>query len=605
MMLDARYAESLSSIADAQKDAGIAWGKEVAQQIIALRADDGSKDVVAHESPEGAGYWEPTPPAFANPLLPQWPGADPWAMHEGDQFRPDAPPSLTSQEYTDAFNEVKAYGEKESTVRTEEQTNIAKFWASGTGTLTPPGQWQEIAQFIAEEKNLSPLETAKMFASLSVALADAAIAAWDTKYAYDNWRPVTGIAQAQNDGNPDTQAQAGWTPLLTTPPFPDYISGHSTFSAAAASVLAEYLGTDAVSFKAFSDAYPNAAREFTSLMDAAEEAGQSRIYGGIHWQFANQAGLATGEALGQYVGENFFLKQAFATAGDDVYYSTATSERVVNGLEGSDFMLGNVQSDKLYGGSGQDSLYGYNGDDWLNGDVGNDQLSGEEGNDDIRGGVGADMVWAGNGNDSVNGGDDSDTISGDMGDDLLLGGKGNDVLCGDGGHDILAGGDGDDAVWGWEGDDKLAGDAGNDILGGDAGTDTLHGGIGNDTLYGGSDNDNLNGQDGDDLLSGGEGNDWINASLGNDTLWGGAGEDTFSFTMLAQAASSKLADFSLTEDTLTFAADMLTGIAATQDAVRALFVTDGNGIAATIGNRTLHIDGLSLVDVGQINIDIV
>lgn len=603
-MLDAKFADTRAILGNnASTQAGIAYGKDVAEQMVASRAGDGATAVVAHESADGVGYWEPTAPAFAAPLLPQWPSVTPWAMHAGDQFRPDAPPALTSQAYTDAFKEVRDLGAINSTVRTAEQTDIARFWASGSGTLTPPGQWQEIAQDIATTRGLSTLETAKMFASLSVALADAAIAAWDAKYAYDNWRPITGIAQADADGNPLTEADPSWRPLLTTPPFPDYISGHSTFSAAAAHVLASYLGTDVVTFQAFSDAFSNSARAFTSLMAAAEEAGQSRIYGGIHWQFANQGGLATGSALGDFVGENFFGRQEFATTGNDEHYITATGTRVVSALAGDDFMLGNVQSDKLYGGEGSDTLFGFSGDDWLNGDAGNDALGGESGDDDIRAGLGHDTVWAGTGNDSINGGAGNDTISGDDGDDFIFGGDGSDVICGDNGYDILSGGNDDDTLWGWLGNDKLSGDAGNDLLGGDGGDDQLTGGAGNDTLFGDVGNDSLHGGDGNDVLSGGAGNDVLAASAGVDVMFGGTGADIFSFAALSAPAITTIADFSIGDDSLRLSQGALGS--ATWASISAAAQQTDSGVDVTFGNHTVHLSNLQLADLARIGLEVV
>lgn len=603
-MLDSQYAQSLSTLGNsAQTQAGLAYGASVANEVIALRANDGSTASVSYTPPDGPGFWEPTPPAFAPGLLPQWPNVTPWTLHEGDQFRPDAPPALTSQEYTDAFNEVKALGAINSTVRTPEQTDIARFWASGAGTLTPPGQWQEIAQDIATTRGLSTLETAKMLASLSVALADAAIAAWDTKYAYNNWRPVTAIAQADIDGNPLTEADPNWRPLLTTPPFPDYISGHSTFSSAGAAVLASYLGTDAVTFKAFSDAFPDSARAFTSLMQAAQEAGQSRIYGGIHWQFANQVGLQTGAAVGNFVGNNFFGRQEFETNGNDVHYSTATGTRVVSALAGDDFMLGNIQSDKLYGGEGSDTLFGFAGDDWLNGDAGNDALGGETGNDAIRAGLGNDTVWGGTGSDTINGGAGDDTISADDGDDVVIGGDGRDVLCGDEGNDLLSGGNDDDTLWGWNGDDTLAGNAGNDLLGGDAGNDQLSGGDGNDSLFGDVGNDTLSGDVGDDLVSGGAGNDVLAASAGSDVMVGGAGADIFSFAALNVAADTTIADFAVGVDSLRISQ------AALGDASWASIISGATqtatGVDVTFGNHSVHLSNLQLADLARIAVEVV
>ncbi|WP_044172109.1 vanadium-dependent haloperoxidase, partial [Kamptonema formosum] len=147
-------------------------------------------------------------------------------------------------------------------------------------------------------------EDARMFALLNIALADAGIVAWDAKYAYDFWRPVTAIHQADTDGNPQTAADITWDPLIGTPPFPEYVSGHSTFSGAADAVLTELFG-DNFNFTTTSIGLPGVERQFDSFSDAASEAGMSRIYGGIHFLSANEDGLAAGRSLGHYVVENF------------------------------------------------------------------------------------------------------------------------------------------------------------------------------------------------------------------------------------------------------------------------------------------------------------
>jgi membrane-associated phospholipid phosphatase len=284
---------------------GAAVGKQAADAILAARAHDGSGATVTYTPGTGPGQWQPTPPAFAAAILPQWPNVTPFTMTSGAQFRPAPPPALTSAAYTAAFDEVKAFGAANSTVRTPEQTLIAKFWADGTGTATPPGHWNEIAQTVARTRHTTLEQNARLFALLDLALADAGIVAWDCKYADSFWRPVTAIRAADTDGNPQTTADPTWTRLLPTPAFPSYISGHSTFSATAAAVLANFFGTDRITFTTTSNAVPGAPRTFTSFSAAAAEAGQSRIYGGIHWQFDNQAGLACGRALGRYVAAHF------------------------------------------------------------------------------------------------------------------------------------------------------------------------------------------------------------------------------------------------------------------------------------------------------------
>jgi len=299
---DAAQVTSLSAIPNGPaKTLGIAWGESVAGQILDLRAHDHSGDVVTAYLPTGALWWERTPPALADPLLPNWPAVTPWGIPSAAQLRPDPPPIPASAEYTAAYEEVRLLGRVDSPLRTPEQTQIALFWADGGGTATPPGHWIVIAQGVSSSQHLTLIQNARLFALVGIAVADAGIVAWDAKYHYNDWRPITGIQKADTDGNPNTPQDTTWSPLIATPPFPSYISGHSTFSSAAARILALFLSTDTFSFSTTSDGLPGVQRSFTSFSQAAAEAGQSRIYGGIHWQYDNQAGLAAGRAIAEQV----------------------------------------------------------------------------------------------------------------------------------------------------------------------------------------------------------------------------------------------------------------------------------------------------------------
>jgi hypothetical protein len=315
---DAALRDSLAAIPDGPAEQmGIAVGRYTANKVLLARRNDGSDAVVPYAPGGDPGDWQPTPPALAASLFPQWPDVKPFAMTGAGQFRPPAPPPLTSADYAAAFNEVKGLGGDgvtTPTARTPEQTLIARFWADGAGTETPPGHWNTIAQGVAADRGTSLVENARLFALLNIALADAAIGAWDCKYEFDYWRPVTAIRAADVDGNPDTAADPTWAPLLVTPAFPTYTSGHSTFSAAGAAVLAAFFGTDAVPFTTGSDAMPGQTRTFPGFSSAAAEAGRSRIYGGIHFEFDNQAGLASGRALGEYVVDNFLTPVARLSA---------------------------------------------------------------------------------------------------------------------------------------------------------------------------------------------------------------------------------------------------------------------------------------------------
>ncbi|WFU21156.1 Ig-like domain-containing protein [Bradyrhizobium sp. CB1717] len=305
--LDQKLAADLADIPEGDdKAAGLSFGRAVADAVIALRDHDGWDAFVTYNAEGAPGQWVPTPPMFDVPLGPQWGSLTPFALQTGDQFRPGAPPSLDSAEYAAAFDEVMRLGSATSSERTAEQTQIARFWADGLGSFTPSGHWNAIATEAAQAEGLSLSDSARMLAMLNIGLADAGIAAWDAKYFYGSWRPITAIRRADEDGNPETTADPTWQPLLLTPAFPEYISGHSTYSATAATILSGVFGDYA--FSTTSIGLPGVTRSFDSFDDAAAEAGQSRIYGGIHFQFANIAGQATGRLIGDWVLDAFSVE---------------------------------------------------------------------------------------------------------------------------------------------------------------------------------------------------------------------------------------------------------------------------------------------------------
>jgi membrane-associated phospholipid phosphatase len=302
---DTTLATDLVGIPPGQAGQGSAVGHDVAGQILNSRSSDGSSAVVPYTPGTNPGDWQPTPPAFLPALSPQWALVTPFAMTSGSQFRPPPPPALTSTAYATAFNEVKSLGRIDSTTRTADQTQIALFWKDAAGTAYAFGHWNEIAEGVSVDQGLGIVDDARLFALLNIATADALIACWDAKYTYNFWRPITAIQFAGDSAiNPATTSDPTWTPLIVTPNFPSYMSAHSTVSGAAAAVLTALFGPD-YSFTAGSDGLPGVTRSFTSFTAAAEEAGQSRIYGGIHYQFDNQAGLATGGALAQFVFQGF------------------------------------------------------------------------------------------------------------------------------------------------------------------------------------------------------------------------------------------------------------------------------------------------------------
>ena len=285
-LIDEAYVDRMVQVPDgASKSAGIALGLASAQGILLSRSADrsGAETLTAKDIP---GSWVPTPPNFAAPLLPSWGAVIPFSMTQPAQFRKSGPPALDSTAWLEALDEVRRIGGIDSTERTAAQTEIADFWADGPATSTPPGHWNRIALGICDSQGLSFYQRARLMALLNIVMADAAIAAWDMKYHYYFWRPVTALAEVDPD----------WRSLIVTPPFPEYVSGHSTFSGAAAELLSLYFKRDALAFDSTTDE-GSLTRHYEGFAAAAREAGMSRIYGGIHFGFSSRDGLLTGREI--------------------------------------------------------------------------------------------------------------------------------------------------------------------------------------------------------------------------------------------------------------------------------------------------------------------
>jgi hypothetical protein len=302
--LDADYAAELAKVADSPaKDKGVSIGNEVAVDLLASRARDGSNVAPPPFVPGTApGDFRPTAPNFPTAVFTTWGQVTPFVLDSASQFRPPAPQPLTSDAYTDAINEVQQVGSATSTTRTPEQTQIGEFW-------NPPIQnfWNQIAETVALAHHSDLATTARLFAALNLSFADSAIAFYDAKYTYQVWRPVTAIRLADTDDNPDTAGDPNWLPLAgNTPADPSYPGAHSTISAAGADVLANFFG-DHQSFSVTSPALPGVTRSFTSFSAAADEAGVSRIYAGVHTRLDHIAGLTLGHDVANFVLHNALL----------------------------------------------------------------------------------------------------------------------------------------------------------------------------------------------------------------------------------------------------------------------------------------------------------
>jgi hypothetical protein len=301
--LDAAYSTSLAQIPDGKaKTRGIAFGTLAANTLIAMRTNDGRNAPVFFTQTPAPGVWRPTPPAFAPMAVPWMGGVIPLMLRSGAQFgEPGPPPALTSDRYTRDFNEVKALGSATSTVRTAAQTSTALFF-SGNAAV----QFNAALRDQMNVRHLDIVDAARMFAAVDMSEADAIISAWHTKYLYGFWRPITAIQLADTDGNPATTADPTWTPLLTTPPYPDYVSGYSTLTGAFTRALEDVLDTEHLQLTLISTAVPGAVRGYDSGSSLRSDVIDARVWLGIHFRTADTGGVEMGERVADWALDHYF-----------------------------------------------------------------------------------------------------------------------------------------------------------------------------------------------------------------------------------------------------------------------------------------------------------
>lgn len=288
-------------------NAGIVWGQTVATSILAIRSTDGFSPppppfvgVLGIEtSPAAVGVWRPTPLVNAFGAGPQFATMTPWVLLRPSQFRLPPPLALDSAEYAAEYNELKTMGVYNGSGRTSDQSELALFWAGNT-----PLFWNRIAADFSASHSLSLTQNARLFARLNLSMADAGIACWDSKYRYVFWRPITAIREGDLDGNASTDPDVAWVPWLDffpagTPPHPEYPSGHSTVSGAAAYILAAEFG-DNTPFSVTSEVRPG-TRSFASFSAAVAEIADARVFGGIHFRISCVRGNSLGQSVAGYI----------------------------------------------------------------------------------------------------------------------------------------------------------------------------------------------------------------------------------------------------------------------------------------------------------------
>ena len=310
-IVDSAYTAALAKVPDGpSKIQGIAVGQAAAAAMLAARKTDGSSAPPQYTPGAAAGQWRPHPnpvpadPPISDPalaagnspaVLPQWGQVSPFTMVAPWQFRLLGPPALVSADYARDYEEVKRLGGKNSSARTAEQSEIARFWYEGS-----PQGWSRIARIVAAERGLDRWDNARLLALVNVVIADGFVAGFDTRYLYNFWRPVTAIRAGDADGNEATAADAAWETFLNTPPIPDYPSTHSVAGGAASVVLARFFGNDQVAFTTTSGPpFAGITRSFKSFSQAAQENADSRVYAGIHFRSACKDGIKLGQQIGR------------------------------------------------------------------------------------------------------------------------------------------------------------------------------------------------------------------------------------------------------------------------------------------------------------------
>jgi hypothetical protein len=296
----ALYDATLAGIpAGAAKTRGVAVGDAAAAAMIAARTADGRFGTPGFLTGTTPGAWRPVLPAFGNDPNAWVKDVKPFLIRSASQFRSDGPYKLTSRKYAREFEEVKSVGSATSTTRTADQTHSALYWMEN-----PPRTWNRIINSLSASNGLSLVENARLFGEVYLTVADAFIAVWDEKAHYSFWRPITAIREADTDGNPRTEKDEAWLPLVNNPPYPDHPSGHLGLSGAVGRTLQQFFSTDRLSWTDTNVA--GRTRSFTRVSDAVEEIVGARVWSGIHFRNADEASVVITRKIANYRDKHFF-----------------------------------------------------------------------------------------------------------------------------------------------------------------------------------------------------------------------------------------------------------------------------------------------------------
>ncbi len=299
--LNAALATSLGQIPNGvPKQQGIRYGERAAERLVRLREDDGRFAPIVFDMPLAAGVWRPTPPAFA-PFFDPWLGqVEPFVLDSPSQVRPGPPPAISSDLYVEEFEEVRDYGVNVGSLRTAAQTETARFFTDIT-----IGPLHAGLRDLVTRRGLDISDSARLFAAVDVSMADAAIAVWDGKFHFGWWRPITAIREADTDGNPNTVGVPGWTPLIATPPYPDWPSGLCGVIGAASTALSQ-LNADGRVDLTLTSVAAGVTRHYDLAAEIQHDAVDARVFSGIHFRTADAVAIAMGTQVANWALDHHF-----------------------------------------------------------------------------------------------------------------------------------------------------------------------------------------------------------------------------------------------------------------------------------------------------------
>ena len=305
-IFDEELAISLEGIPFSRIWRALIIGQATATRMLETRANDGwNATPPTYTLPPVPGNWQPAPPANAPAAFTHVPAVMPFALSSGHHFAPNPPPALTSAQYADDLNEVKAIGSATSSTRTAEQTQIAQLWANVNTPTTIFFVWNNVARSVAIARNNTTAQNARLFALLNMSFHDALQTTMTSKFVHGLWRPVTAIRRADEDGNAGTDPDPNWLPLLGNPPYPTYAGNHAAIGTSQSTILGLVFGRDDIQFQHTWDGAGGATRSYESFSEMANEEERSRVYGGIHFTFDQVAGQSAGRNVANYIFLNF------------------------------------------------------------------------------------------------------------------------------------------------------------------------------------------------------------------------------------------------------------------------------------------------------------